>query len=204
MEFPESDRRISLMLLPDDYDAPSNLEKGELILSPNTYFIGTANKDDSTFTITDKVIDRAIVINFDTTQKEFEVDEEVEPISLSYNKLNDLFIDAMDAYKFKDSERNKFLKLLDFMASELDINIGNRIIRQIDNMIPIYLAMERKEEECLDGIFSTKILRKLEARYDSSLRSGLLKLNKYLDENYGKDSFKDSRLIINKYLRRSI
>ncbi len=204
MEFPESDRRISLMLLPDDYDAPSNLEKGELILSPNTYFIGTANKDDSTFTITDKVIDRAIVINFDTTQKEFEVDEEVEPISLSYNKLNDLFIDAMDAYKFKDSERNKFLKLLDFMASELDINIGNRIIRQIDNMIPIYLAMERKEEECLDAIFSTKILRKLEARYDSSLRSGLLKLNKYLDENYGKDSFKDSRLIINKYLRRSI
>ena len=26
----------------------------------------------------------------------------------------------------------------------------------------------------------------------------------YLDENYGKDSFKDSRIIINKYLRRSI
>ena len=40
MEFPEEDRRISLMLLPDDYDAPENLEKGQLIITPNTYFIG--------------------------------------------------------------------------------------------------------------------------------------------------------------------
>ena len=204
MEFPESERRISLTLLPDDYDAPENLEKGELILSPNTYFIGTANKDDSTFTITDKVIDRAIVIDFENTQKELDFGEEFEHISLSYEKLKALFIDAEDAYKFKPSDRNKFLSLLDFMSTELDITIGNRIIRQLDKMVPIYLAMEINYEECVDNLFASKILRKLESRYDSSLRSGLLKLNKLLDELYGKDTFLSSRKIINKYLRRSI
>ena len=204
MEFPESERRISLTLLPDDYDAPENLEKGELILSPNTYFIGTANKDDSTFTITDKVIDRAIVIDFENTQKELDFDEEFEPISLSYEKLKALFIDAEDAYKFKPSDRKKFLSLVDFMSTELDITIGNRIIRQLDKMVPIYFAMDINYEECVDNLFANKILRKLESRYDSSLRSGLLKLNKLLDELYGKDTFLSSRKIINKYLRRSI
>lgn len=204
MEFPESERRISLMLLPDDYDAPENLEKGELILTPNTYFIGTANKDDSTFTITDKVIDRAIVIDFENTQKELTFDEEFEPISLSYEKLNELFKDAVDSFKFKPSDREKFLKVLAFMSSELDVTIGNRIIKQIDEMVPIYMAMEINYVECLDAIFANKVLRKLEARYDSSLRSGLSKLNKMLDETYGKESFVTSRKIINKYLRRSI
>ena len=204
MEFPETDRRISLMLLPDDYDAPENLEKGQLILTPNTYFIGTANKDDSTFTITDKVIDRAIVIDFENTQKELKFDEEFNPIALSYEKLHELFKEASENYKFNETERNKFLKVLDFMSSELDITIGNRIIRQLDEMVPIYLAMGLSSLDCLDAIFSSKILRKLESRYDSSLRNGLTRLIKMLENEFGLESFAVSKALINKYLRRSI
>lgn len=204
MEFPEEDRRISLMLLPDDYDAPENLEKGQLIITPNTYFIGTANKDDSTFTITDKVIDRAIVIDFENTQKEIRFDKEFTPISLSYEKLHELFKNAEKEYKFKDSERNKFLKVLDFISNELDITIGNRIIRQLDEMVPIYEAMGLTSLDCLDALFTSKILRKLESRYDSSLRNGLTRLIKVLDTEFGLDSFKYSKALINKYLRRSI
>ena len=204
MEFPETDRRISLMLLPDDYDAPENLEKGQLILTPNTYFIGTANKDDSTFTITDKVIDRAIVIDFENTQKELKFDEEFNPIALSYEKLHELFKEASENYKFNEAERNKFLKVLDFMSSELDITIGNRIIRQLDEMVPIYLAMGLSSLDCLDAIFSSKILRKLESRYDSSLRNGLTRLIKMLESEFGLESFAVSKSLINKYLRRSI
>ena len=204
MEFPETDRRISLMLLPDDYDAPENLEKGQLILTPNTYFIGTANKDDSTFTITDKVIDRAIVIDFENTQKELKFDQEFNPIALSYEKLHELFKEASENYKFNEAERNKFLKVLDFMSSELDITIGNRIIRQLDEMVPIYLAMGLSSLDCLDAIFSSKILRKLESRYDSSLRNGLTRLIKMLESEFGLESFAVSKALINKYLRRSI
>ncbi len=204
MEFPESERRISLTLLPDDYDAPDNLEKGELILTPNTYFIGTANKDDSTFTITDKVIDRAIVIDFENTQKEISFENEFESMNLGYEKLNSLFKEAKEKYKFKKENKDKFLNLISFMSTELDIVVGNRILKQVDEMVPVFISMGLKEEECLDFIFANKILRKLEARYDSSLRSALLKLNKLLDELYTKNSFLKSRKIINKYLRRAI
>ena len=90
------------------------------------------------------------------------------------------------------------------MSTELDIVVGNRILKQVDEMVPVFISMGLKEEECLDFIFANKILRKLEARYDSSLRSALLKLNKLLDELYTKNSFLKSRKIINKYLRRAI
>ena len=90
------------------------------------------------------------------------------------------------------------------MSSELDITIGNRIIRQLDEMVPIYLAMGLSSLDCLDAIFSSKILRKLESRYDSSLRNGLTRLMKMLESEFGLESFAVSKALINKYLRRSI
>ncbi|MDD4090754.1 MAG: hypothetical protein PHY22_03490, partial [Acholeplasmataceae bacterium] len=44
---------------------PLHLINGKILVAPNIWFIGTANKDDSTFTITDKVYDRASVIEMD-------------------------------------------------------------------------------------------------------------------------------------------
>lgn len=38
------------------------------------WFIGTANNDDSTFAISDKVYDRAMVMNLDKKAKPFEVE----------------------------------------------------------------------------------------------------------------------------------
>ncbi len=36
-----------------------------LLIPQNVWFVGTANRDDSTFTITDKVYDRATTIEMD-------------------------------------------------------------------------------------------------------------------------------------------
>ena len=44
---------------------------GEFTVPENTWFIATANRDDSTYTITDKVYDRAISIAFDDRNEEF-------------------------------------------------------------------------------------------------------------------------------------
>ena len=43
------------MQLPYDFETPKHLTDGILKIPANTWFIGTANKDDSTYTITDKV-----------------------------------------------------------------------------------------------------------------------------------------------------
>ena len=202
MEFPVDQRYVSLMTLPDDYDCPINLTHGDLLITPNTYFIGTANKDDSTFTITDKVIDRAIVINFDETQKELDIEGVFDPITLSFNELNDMFAKARVEHPLTNDEKNKFLTLLDYIANELGIVTGNRIIKQIENMAPVYISMGLDVTDCLDTILANKILRKLESKFDLGLQNQLIKLTKKIDELYGDKSFASSRKLISKLIRR--
>ena len=51
LEFPENEQFIKVMQLPYDFIPPRHLSAGMLKIEPNTYFICTANKDDSTFSI---------------------------------------------------------------------------------------------------------------------------------------------------------
>lgn len=204
MEFPEEERRLSLISLPDDYDAPKHLKDGNIDLLPNTYFIGTCNKDDSTYTVTDKVIDRAIVIDFETYQKAIDVDRDVSPILLSYAGLADLFEEAernLD-YRFNDADRKTFLALLDFMEEEFSIALGNRILHQVEKMMPVFVAIGRKKEELLDSLFATKILRKLQGRMDSTLSLSLHRLLEKIDLLYGKEAFATSRSAIERTIKR--
>ncbi len=204
LEFPEDERRIPLLSLPDDYDCPRHLRNGCIDLLPNTYFVGTCNKDDSTYTVTDKVIDRAIVIDFENYQREIVVEKDVNPILLSYDGLSDLFAKAeedMDL-RFDENDRKAFLDLLAFMETEFAIAIGNRLLRQIDKMVPVYQAMGRKKEELLDYLFATKVLRKLQGRMDSSLGLSLRRLLEKIDALYGKESFSLSRKQIERTIQR--
>lgn len=204
LEFPVDQRKITLLQLPESYDAPEHLKEGVLQLTPNTYFIGTCNQDDSTFTLTDKVIDRAIVIDFDNYQSELHFDEDVKPLLLSYNTLENLFEQAsqVEANKFNDEDKKKLFDLLAFMNEEFGITIGNRILNQLIRMTPIYIALGRDKDELVDHLFSSKVLRKLNGRFDTSLRSSLKKLDKKLDELYGAESFISSRKAIDRLTRR--
>ncbi|UKI51074.1 MAG: hypothetical protein L6U99_07070 [Clostridium sp.] len=62
MEMPDiNEWKIDLVPSTDPTD-PHNLINGKLMIPQNVWFVGTANKDDSTFTITDKVYDRAVTL----------------------------------------------------------------------------------------------------------------------------------------------
>lgn len=204
LEFPEEERRISLLSLPEGYEGPRHLRSGRIDLLPNTYFIGTCNKDDSTYTVTDKVIDRAIVIDFESYQKPIDVQREVHPILLSFAGLQHLFQEAEEREegRFRAAEREKFLSLLSFMEEEFSIALGNRILRQLEKMVPVYAATGEKKEDLLDEVFSTKVLRKLSGRMDSSLSLSLKRLQDRLDELYGKESFPIARKEIARKERR--
>ena len=204
LEFPEDERRVSLLTLPEDYDSPRHLRDGQMDLLPNTYFIGTCNKDDSTYTVTDKVIDRAVIIDFETYQREIAVDRDVSPILLSYAGLNDLFRKAEEDsdLRFSEEDRSRFLDLLAFMEEEFAIALGNRLLRQVEKMTPVYQAIGRKKDELLDYLFATKVLRKLQGRMDSSLTLSLRRLSDKIDSLYGKEAFLLSRKQIERTIQR--
>ena len=204
MEYPEDEWILKVMQLPYDFEAPNHLEDGNLAISNTTWFIGTANKDDSTYTITDKVYDRAIVISFNERNESFEVKDDVRPISISYDYLMDLYKKAQDKKenRLSSSDLKKLNTISDFIFNSFDITFGNRIMHQIELFTPVYVECGGTKEEALDFIISRKVLNKLEGRFEDSIKPNLEELLALLDKTYGSNKFIESKKVIRRLLKR--
>lgn len=149
---------------------PQNLLDGNTIRIPsNVWFVGTANRDESTFEITDKVYDRAQVLEFNKRAKGTKLDE-VEKIYLPYEVLEKLFKKAAADFEF-DAESNALLEDIEqILQANFKISYGNRILDQINTFVPVYVAAgqglglsdEQLIIEALDYQLTYKVLRKLE------------------------------------------
>ena len=202
MEFPEPDRKIHLMNIQGD--APAHLGKGDLQITPNTRFVGTANTDDSTFAITDKVIDRAIVLDFDEYQSKIEFSTKAKPIALSYKDLSSMAEEARkkEGNRLGKEDRRKFGELLKKTGELIGVKTGNRLLVQADMLVPVYKAMRGNKEGALDYLFAFKVLRKAKGRVDMSYLSGLSDLREYVLKNYG-DALPHTISAIDSELRRA-
>ena len=203
LEFPEDEWRLHIMQLPYTFDAPVHLIEGKVQIPTNTFFVGTANKDDSTYTITDKVYDRAITLDFDDLNEEFEVEEEQGPISLSYIKLAEMFINAKlnEENNLTREDIEQFKIIANFTYDTFDLTFGNRIYNQIHEFVPVFLACGGNKVEALDFLFTRKVLYKLEGRFEDYVKSGLIELKSLINKTYG-DKFSRSIREIDRMLKR--
>ena len=153
---------------------PQNLIDGNMIRIPkNVWFIGTANRDESTFEITDKVYDRAQVLNFNIRAKGKKVSGNVPQVYLTYNELIDMFSLARASRAF-DAENNEILNNVEtVLRTYFRVSYGNRIQDQMNSFVPVYIAsgvdikssekdIEALEIEAIDYQLTNKVLRKLE------------------------------------------
>lgn len=204
MEYPLDQWKLRILQVPYDFEGPEHLPSGVLAIPESTWFIGTANKDDSTYTITDKVYDRAITISFDERNVPFEVTEDVHPIHLSYSGLNRLFAEALadEKKRLSKADLEKFFQLTGFVSDTFDITFGNRVLNQMEILVPVYVACGGSKEDALDFLFARKVLCKLEGRFEDYVRQGLLDLANLLDEIYGKEAFPLTRRNIQKMIKR--
>ena len=84
LELPDAEKRYIDVVSDEWKNDPKLLKNGRLRLPTNMWFVGTANNDDSTFAISDKVYDRAMVLNLDKKARPFEVaSKPVKKISAS-------------------------------------------------------------------------------------------------------------------------
>ncbi len=204
MEYPLDEWKLKIMQFPYDFDAPEHLNDGILQIPENTYFIGTANKDESTFTITDKVYDRAITIDFDDRNEPFSATGESEKITLSYTRLQELFGEAIneETNQLSMEEYKKFKTLTDYTYDMFEITFGNRIMRQIQLFVPVYVACGGKKEEAIDFMFARKVVSKLEGRFEDYIKDGLLDLKTLIVKTYGENTFLQTNHMIDKLLRK--
>ena len=183
-----------------DPNDPKHIVEGKLHIEQNIWFIGTANNDDSTFTITDKVYDRAMSLFFDNKGIAFEA-EHADAMPMTYEYLNGLFTKAKQDYPLSQKTKDKFSELDDFVIANFKLAFGNRILKQMEAFCPCYVACGGTELQAVDYIFESKILKKFEVLNVAFLRDQLLALDKELTNLFGKNEFKKSRAKIAGFLK---
>jgi len=182
---------------PDD---PKHVKEGKILIPQNIYFFGTANNDDSTFTISDKVYDRAISLFFDDKGKEFEC-EEMDPMQVSYDQLHELYLQAIESFPISEKTMESFKKLDDFVIKNFKLAFGNRIEKQLRTFVPVYVACGGTELDAFDFIFTNKILKKFQSLNIAFLKDELKQLSDYLDKLYGKGTFPLAKSYIEDLIR---
>jgi len=167
---------------------PKNLINGKILLPQNVWFVGTANKDDSTFTITDKVYDRATPIEINAKAAYIDAPQ-TEGVMISNDYLQDLFRQANKDHSISLKALENLEKLDAFITMNLKVTFGNRIMKQIRSFVPVFVACGGTEYEGLDYMVARKILRKFESLNLPFLQNEISDLSSLLDRLFGRNVF---------------
>ena len=193
LEIPDTDKRWLDVVSDKWSNDPVKLnESGQIKLPDNMWFIGTANNDDSTFAISDKVYDRAMIVNLDRKSKEFSAPH-TEGIKLAVWEWEKLVREAEEEYGVTARNLRRLSELDAYMIKTFRVSFGNRIMKQINKYVPIYVACGGDELDALDDILSKKIIRKLETQNPVYVKSMSRQMSEYLDELFGEGKMKSCK-----------
>lgn len=195
MELPDAEERYLDVVTDKREKDPKGLKEGRIKLPKNMWFIGTANNDDSTFAISDKVYDRAMMLNLDEKSEVFEGRRSSE-VRLSYERLEELVKDAKEEYGLTKRNERRLEELDEYLRENFRITFGNRVMKQIRTYIPIYVSCGGEEVEALDDILSKKVMRKLETQNPIYVKNEAEGLCEKLDEVFGEDKMKHCKAFI--------
>lgn len=192
LELPRSDERyVSVVATPSDSD-PVKMVDGKVWIPDNLFYVGTINNDDSTFAVADKVYDRAIPIDLDDRANAFEAPD-TDPLPIKYTYLVSLYNEAKQKHPVSEENLMELDKLDRYLIDHFRLTFGNRIMRQIKDFVPCYVACGGTEIDGIDFMFAKKILRKFESLGLGFIRDELDGLITYLNDVYGEDNFKVSK-----------
>lgn len=192
LELPRAEERyISVVSSRADND-PEKMIDGKIWIPDNVFYVGTINNDDSTFAVADKVYDRAIPIDLDDRANPFEAPE-TEPLPIKMEYLNSLYETAKEEHPLSEENLMELDKLDRYLIEHFRLTFGNRILRQMKDFVPCYVACGGTEMEGIDFMFAKKILRKFESLGLGFIRDEIDGLIDYLNHVFGEENFKISK-----------
>ena len=167
------------------------MSDGKLLIPQNVWYVGTANNDDSTFAVSDKVYDRAFTINIDSKANPFPAPD-TEPMQVSYSYVNSLYEKAVEENPLDKKYLDLIEQLDTYVIKKFRIAFGNRIIKQLKVFAPVYVACGGNVLEAIDHILATKVFRKFESLNLSLIRDEIKGLINYLNTLFGKNKMESS------------
>ncbi len=172
--------------------AKSLIDGRKIRVTDNVWFVGTANRDESTFEISDKVYDRAQVVSLNrkgvSEGKYIPTSEKF----ISVSDLDSLFDEAFRSNKAKKKVEDALNALDNVLMEKFDMSFGNRIVTQTIDFVAVFVAAGGSIEDALDYQISTKIIRKVISSDDEDALYAL--------EDATKD-YKETQRLIDKRLK---
>lgn len=159
-----------IVLMDSSVANPPNAFKDgrKILLSNNTWFMGTANHDETTFEFADKTHDRSILIELERQEipngwKPKSV--EIKPVSLpSLQKLFDKVI-GLNSNEISDMlNKTKVSKFVQMLESKFAIGWGSRFEKQAIRFMSVFVACSDDKKAgltlSLEHLLSSRIVRK--------------------------------------------
>lgn len=202
MEMPDVAEWLIDLIASPRSDDPKNVVYGKFLVPQNVWFIGTANNDDSTFTITDKVYDRAVTLELNTKADYFDAPL-TESYNCSYSYLDSLFEKAHKENHISEKNYALIRELDAFIRAKFKISFGNRIMKQLALFVPVYMACGGAELGGIDFIITSKILRKFNALNLPFLHTELEELIKFFNEKFGEGTMPYCVAYVNDLIKMS-
>ena len=202
LELPNPDERY-LDVVSDKWENdPIQLKDGRIKLPTNMWFIGTANNDDSTFLISDKVYDRAMILDLDQKTERF-VAPPTDKMVISAEDFEALVESARKEYEISYRNRKRLEAFDEYLIAHFHVTFGNRIMKQILTYIPVYIACGGEELFALDDILSKKVIRKLESQNPIYFKNAADGLIAYMDDLFGAENMTLCKEHIKRILRNA-
>ena len=163
--------------LTNDDDIRKSFNSGGITLPQNLIVVGTVNMDETTFSFSRKVLDRAMTIEMNEVDLYGGLESQYEKIGkLEAANLIGTAVEGVDVYKANEAVCNTTLKYLEAVNTELEgtpfkvaYRTRNEFLLYVVNNLPYNKDKDGKELEqnfviarALDEITSMKILSRIE------------------------------------------
>ena len=201
IEMREGKRNIVLMDSTVAQPPKYFVEERKIPLGSNTWFMGTANHDETTFEFADKTHDRSFMLELKRQQKPQNWSPEKAPKDIiGIDSVISLFDKAQSTHKvvvdtllttLKESEFTKVLE------NDFGIGWGSRFETQAQRFIAVYIECGGEAIEALEHLLITRVLRKgkVLGRFDISQQK-LEKLNEALEKLLGNQCDESSHILL--------
>ena len=100
-------------------------------------------------------------------------------------ELENLFKETIDSNPISDKNIDKVNKMDDYVIEHFRISFGNRIMKQMNTFVPIYVACGGTEEAGIDYFIAKKILRKFEQLNTALIYDEIDPFIAYLNKEFG-------------------
>jgi hypothetical protein len=112
-------------------------------------------------------------------------------VSINASYLESLFDAAVESHPVSKKNIDKIKEMDKYVIKHFKIAFGNRIMKQLNTFVPVFVAAGGDEIEAIDYFIAKKIFRKFDQLNISLIRDEIDPFISYLNKEFGNGAMKE-------------